>query len=387
MTETTEKDANETAEATEETEEIRETKDETPAETTEEPVTGEPEKKKGFFSFLTTLLCLVVVIGAIIWAVPSLRERAMTVYRDKIAARFEKQAAADLSDVASVPVDLDNVTVVEEIDIVPQQDDVKDLKDRVEQLENARDFENADEIIATTEPQTVDTAEQIRILNEKINALTARIQEIDRLAEEKADRAFVSALAARVRNTERKIGRSSAEKEKRAALLMALTQVQRAVYEGKSFLTQEQALEALISPKSILGEKLAALRAYAETGVTTPAALQEAFPESARRLVRRAGTDENDCWVKKALASLKGLVVVRRLDAPVDDASTTAVLARAEIAVENGEFQTALRELKNLNNKDVGVVVPWISNAERMIAVHNALDEMTAVVLSERPAR
>ena len=391
---------------TETTEKTKDEIQETPEKTGEEPLkdeplaqgpvtdglsTDEPEQEKKTFPFLTVSICFIVLVAAVVGAVPSLRRKAVAVYNDKIAARFEKKAVADLSDVASVPVDLDNVTVVEEIDIVPEQDDVKELKDRVEQLENARDFENADEIIATTEPPVVDTVAQIKELNEKIDALTARIRELDRqtalFEREKADKEFVAALAARVRDTERKVGASSAEKQKKAALLMALTQLQRAVYEGKSFLTQEQALETLVSPASLLNKKMIPLKAYAETGVMTPAALQEAFPEYARRLVRQSGTDANDCWMKKALTSLKGLVVVRRLDAPVDDTSTTAVLARAEIAVENGEFQTAVSELKNLNNKDVGFVIPWISNAERMILVHNALDEMTAVILSEKPAR
>ena len=113
-------------------------------------------------------------------------------------------------------------------------------------------------------------------------------------------------------------------------------------------------------------------------------ALKDAFDDYARETVVRHATSPDDNWIKKSLTSLKSLIVIRRLDVPENPTSTDGILAAAQKFVNENDLQSAVLTLKNLNNNDIAVMMPWISAAERTIIVQKTIDETIAYVLSQK---
>ena len=121
---------------------------------------------------------------------------------------------------------------------------------------------------------------------------------------------------------------------------------------------------------------------FAETGVDTRAALQESFDAFARKVVTRDKTTQEDGWFAKSVASLKSLIVIRRTDVSENATDVDSILARAEKSVDAGDLKAAVSVLKNLNNDDIAVMMPWIAAAEKTLIVQKTVDETVAFILS-----
>ena len=364
--------------ATEEKKPAAEKKEALPAE----PKEKQPEKKqkkkirKGRVVFFVFVLALAGVLS-----LPDVREGIYNEY-------------ASLTEDAVIPVETETS---EDAENVPEEE----ISTRLEQLENARDFENAETVLATVEPQIRDGDAAIlelanrydqlllrlNLLQERVDAFErAQAQEIssirqslpkpglieerllalgakedvlvrqiadngvriEKVEKGKADASAVLALMERMETTERRIQASAVEKERAAALLLALYQLRETVMSGQPFLTEQQAVIALASSSPKLVETAQRLNTVAAGGVWTKAALEQSFYDYADKAALSVQLSPKTDWFHKALNSLRSLVVIRRIDAAPDDMSVDAVLARAQDAVEKGDIQTAVLQLKNL---------------------------------------
>ena len=86
-------------------------------------------------------------------------------------------------------------------------------------------------------------------------------------------------------------------------------------------------------------------------------------------------------WFHRALDKLREQVIVRRIDAPAEDLSTQAVLARAGQAVARGDLMLAVIQLKPLKGIAAEKMMPWISSAEKTLYVRKAVNESLAAAL------
>lgn len=86
-------------------------------------------------------------------------------------------------------------------------------------------------------------------------------------------------------------------------------------------------------------------------------------------------------WFHRALDKLREQVVIRRIDAPAEDLSSQAVLARAGKAVARGDLTLAVIQLKALKGIAAEKMMPWVSSAEQMLYVKKAVNESLAAAL------
>ena len=405
--------------ATENTEPTAETETQTPKA---EACTANPEGKadsvcaqkcgKCRKGLVAAVVIAVVAGGA--FAVPEVREAALEKY-------------AELT--AEMPQETVEETVVEETS--PEDENINI---RLEQLENAREFEEAETVVATSEPQPADpspaladmqknylqllsdiqtlrsqlisaSTEQNRrlqelknempqkgLIEERLLALSAKedslIKQIadtevktERLEKSKADAASVLALMTRMDQTERKLKESAAEKERAAAILLALYQLREAAFSGQPFQTERQTVLALAVSQPNLLDKVRRLGFAADTGIWTLAALQDSYDAYADKASLSIRLSPKKDWFHKALNALSEQIVIRRIDVGADDMSVDAVLARAGQAVQKGDIQTAVIVLKNLNGDPASVMKDWITAAERYVLARQGINEAVSAAL------
>lgn len=400
--------------ATENKEPTAENTAETPQEAPEEGKAPACKGKCGSCRKGLAVIAGVVIIAAGAFAVPDVREAALAKYAE-LASPMPEETVEELSAVEPEPAE-------------------EDINIRLEQLENAREFENADTVVASIEPQAETDAQELdalkknysrllkdvedlrsqllssaadqnRRLNElkeampqkglieerllalaaKEDGLVKQIAETDvkaeRLEKSKADASSVLALMTRMDQTERKLKESSAEKEKAAATLLALYQLREAALSGQPFQTERQTVLALAASQPNLADKIQRLGFAADTGIWTMAALQESYEDFADKASLSARLSPKTDWFHKALNSLNELVVIRRIDAKGDDMSADAVLARAGQAVKKGDIQTAVIILKALNGEPAAEMKEWVTAAERYVLARQGINEAVSAAL------
>ena len=115
-----------------------------------------------------------------------------------------------------------------------------------------------------------------------------------------------------------------------------------------------------------------ALRARADDGVTSLAALQARFPDLARdslAAARRAGVAGEESGALTAF--LRNQFNVRSV-APQDGGSVDAVLSRAEAALRDGRLTDAVAEVQTLPSEAAEPLAGWLADAEARLAAIDA---------------
>lgn len=413
-----------------EPEKINETAEET-AEN-KEPETGEeisavPPKKHRAGKIIA--LILIVAAATVAFSVPESREKIITTAKEAVA-KLKKPVAYEVMTLPLVndeyPVaDLSSQTAE---DNQPSPVAAQGIDARLEQLENARDFEHAEQIIATADPAAKLSAEakydaleqRLRTLERRLdmqekdidhkigevrkaipntgliqdnvrrllaqgethsNLLVKLTERTENVEKNKADASFVLSLDSRMIVAERKLRASNTEKERASALLLAIYQMRDAIARGQKFPVEQQAARALASFSKPLEAKLNQLTPFAEQGVWTQAALEQTFDAFADAAVLAEKSGLKKDWFHRALDKLREQVIVRRIDAPAEDLSTQAVLARAGQAVARGDLMLAVIQLKPLKGIAAEKMMPWISSAEKTLYVRKAVNESLAAAL------
>ena len=381
-----------------------------------EAVEAAAGKKGGAGKYIFFLL-IVVVAG--LAGLPLTREFLLEKYRAAAAP------AAEEAQPEAVEAAAENTVEPAEIAV------------RLEQLENERDFENAEVIVASVEkpepPAVVSEAytaladqqkallaeierlraqvdrlktenekqiEQLRasmpktgLLEERLLAVSAREDafeqqlvetgvKMERIERNKADASAVLSLMTRMEITEQKLRASNAEKERAAALLLAVYQLREAALSGQSFLAEQQSALALAAPMPRIAASLRSLSVAADQGVWTKTALLQSFASYADKAVLSETVSPKKDWFHQALNSLKTLVVIRRIDASdADNLSTQAVLARAQQAVDNADLAVAVMQLQSLQGTAKEIMKDWTQAAQRYLTTQKTISETVSAVL------
>lgn len=413
-----------------EPEKINETAEETAEnkepETVEE-ISAVPPKKHRAGKIIA--LILIVAAATVAFSVPESREKIITTAKEAVA-KLKKPVADEVMTLPLVndeyPVaDLSSQTAE---DNQPSPVAAQGIDARLEQLENARDFEHAEQIIATADPAAKLSAEakydaleqRLRTLERRLdmqekdidhkigevrkaipntgliqdnvrrllaqgethsNLLVKLTERTENVEKNKADASFVLSLDSRMIVAERKLRVSNTEKERASALLLAIYQMRDAIARGQKFPVEQQAARALASFSKPLEAKLNQLTPFAEQGVWTQAALEQTFDAFADAAVLAEKSGLKKDWFHRALDKLREQVIVRRIDAPAEDLSTQAVLARAGQAVARGDLMLAVIQLKPLKGIAAEKMMPWISSAEKTLYVRKAVNESLAAAL------
>ncbi len=426
-----------------------------------------PERQKSRKVKYGIFLLAVVVVVAVSTVKP-VRENVIQKYNEFLTSVRLKQTGLEsgeqLSERIETPTELNTEQLavgsfdqteadenVRSEEVVSEQTQTsavenQDMAIRLEQLENERDFKNAEVIVASVEQESqgnVDATalidqqkallaeiERLRAVIEQIKADTQQqieqiqtdtqkqieqmqmsasqkkaIEEhflemnsrqdaferqllekeiqINRLEKNKADASSVLALMVRMDAAEQKIKISNAQKERMVDLLLALYQMREAAYSGQSFLTQQQAVLELSSSLPQVDEKLRSLSAAADQGIFTKAALIRSFSDYADKAVIALSASPKTDWFHQAMNSLKSLIVVRRIEAKAKDLNSPQnILARAQQAVNDGDLALAVTILSDLQGNAAEMMKEWKTEAQRYLNTKKVIDETVAIVLS-----
>lgn len=418
---------NQNAEEIQENEALNETQEEQPApDASEDQAAGTCTKCRcsvGKFFFFFIVVVLIALFG-----IPKTRE--------EILSKFEGLRAGVMQTTESAAVPADEAVPAEQAAAEEEPAAPEEIAVRLEQLENARDFENAEVVVATVEPAPVPAvnADALKTLEDQQKTLLAEIgrlrdqmrrqqddfagridalrssqpkpglleermlmlnaredafeqqlvetgMKIGRLEKNKADASAVLSLMTRMELTEQRMKISSVEKDRAIALLLAVYQMREASLSGQNFLMEQQSALALASSNPRLAGYIRSLTVAADQGVWTKTALQQSFNGFADRAVLSEEMSPKTDWFHQALNSLKRLVVIRRIDAPAEDVSTQAVLARAQTAVNDGDIAIALLYLKDLKGTAADEMNEWIRAAGRYVSTRKTISETVAAAL------
>lgn len=122
-----------------------------------------------------------------------------------------------------------------------------------------------------------------------------------------------------------------------------------------------------------------ALRAAAETGVPTRAALENAFPPAAREALAsaRASGEAGEEGGNSVLNFLSDQLGARSLEAR-EGPGTDAILSRAEAALREGRLADALNEVDTLPETARAPLAGWAETARSRLEATAALDALAA---------
>lgn len=190
-------------------------------------------------------------------------------------------------------------------------------------------------------------------------------------------------LAARVAAIESRLaGVAKAQSEvnvsnRATALALALYNLRRAVNEGKPFAVELNAV-ADMSPVPL---DLAALQASPDRGVPSLEQLKADFRKAANATIDTENQPADDSLASELWSKAKSFVRVRRKgDVPGD--STAAILARAEHRLEAGDLAAAIGEAGQLQGPAAQAVSPWLAGAKARLAADQALSKVEAQLLT-----
>lgn len=249
---------------------------------------------------------------------------------DAQITRIDTLEAAEAPSAPEIPADLENeladianrLAELESRPVVPPQDDAEDAAtaEALAELQNALDVQNAE-----------------------IAALAARAEEAESRAAEEAARILARA---------------------------ALMRVQVAVESGATFSPELTELEE-VAPVEVPD----ALRAAAEAGVPTLAALQDSFPDAARAGLAAARAEVPESEVDGLTGFLRRQLNARSV-APREGSDPDAVLSRAQAAVRAGDLGAALTEMEALPEAARTAMQDWLDAASARKAAQDAADEL-----------
>ncbi len=283
-----------------------------------------------------------------------------------LQSRIEELAAAE----PAAPPAVDLAPVTDRLDALGARLDensgaVQSLADRVSTLEERPVFTgDVNEDAAEAAEAVAAMEEQVRAQEEEAARLAAEAEAARQAAEEAIAEARAAAEAAA----------AEAEAEAtRAAAEAALQRLRLAVADGEPFAEPLGAVAGIADVPD-------ALSAAADTGVATVEALQDRFPPQARAalpvaLRETAGEGAMD----RLGAFLQGQIGGRSIE-PRDGDDPDAVLSRAQAAVNDGDFASALDEIGALPEAAQAAMADWITAARTRVAVTQALDTVAQAV-------
>jgi len=185
-----------------------------------------------------------------------------------------------------------------------------------------------------------------------------------------ADGSEVAALNDRIERLETGQRRTVAA----AGAALAAASLTQASQSSRPFAGELAAVEMLLPDMADIN----GLRNAAASGAPTRAALAAEYPDFASRaaVAARMPTD-GDNLLNRILQSLAAVVTVRRVDHVKGD-GPDAVLARAETLVQQGDLESALRELTRLPEPGRNAMAVWRAQAETRIGVDRRVANIRA---------
>ncbi|HLY44495.1 MAG TPA: hypothetical protein VKQ73_02865 [Stellaceae bacterium] len=226
-----------------------------------------------------------------------------------------------------------------------------------------------------------DLREQLAKLSRATADLEARSAALDKIVQ--AQTAANGDLTNRLTALDKTVRDQRAIDTSEAGLVVALLQIRDAVAAGRPFATEYRALMALAPGRPDIAEAAAPLAESAASGVASHAVLAAQLREVAVSVAAPPAPPAAAGWTDAALARLRGLVTVRRIDGAGNPAGPDAAIKNAERALAGGDLGAAVAALDRLTDAAAQAAAPWLRMAKARLAVEAALHRIEALLLAK----
>ncbi len=207
-------------------------------------------------------------------------------------------------------------------------------------------------------------------LNEKIAGLDALVKSAGDAA--KAEDGRVAALEQSVSQLSGKVEAQASQPK--IALAIGASALKAALDRGAPFATELETFAA-IAPDA---PEIAALRPYAEKGVPTRAVIASEVDAAANAMVEAATpADQNAGFFQSLVSSAQSLVKVRPVGA-VEGKGAPEIVARLEVAVNQGDYAKALSEYDTLPDAAKAAGADFAGKLKARIEVEKQIDSLIA---------
>ena len=257
------------------------------------------------------------------------------------------------------------------------------LARRVDQLEAARNGDRQSETAVAS------LKAGLQRLEEQLGRIEA--QAASRDAREAAETGKVQQELTRLRTLAADFADRLAEQERRsraeertqstdAALLVALLQIREAVEQARPFAAELNAFTALAHDRPDLLATAAPLAEVAREGVAGRLALTKRLAEVAGHIASATALPPQADWEAQALARLRSLVTIRRIEGAPQSEPEASVRA-AETALGRGDLGEAVAQLDRLADANAEAAGPWLRIARQRLAVEAALTRLQELLV------
>ncbi|GAA4253364.1 hypothetical protein GBZ26_11625 [Azospirillum formosense] len=247
---------------------------------------------------------------------------------------------------------------------------VGQLTARIQQLEE-RPQAAASAAPAEPDPRVAQLTEQLGQVQQRVDSVGNEVQAAGQIRQE-VD-ALKQELAAVNQAVETRRDAATAAQ----TLVLAAGQLRSALAAGQPFQQELQAVRAVASGDAQVTQPLEAVAGYAAKGVPTQPQLTDRFSAMASDIVRADNQGEGNDWVEQVTGKIATLVTVRRSGGDAVGDGASAVVARAEAALQAGNLGGAVKELAALKGPAAQVAAPWIADAKARLAANEAGQQLT----------
>ena len=284
-------------------------------------------------------------------------------------AKYDSQLAALESKVADVadrkPLTEEDVKALAEAEIEKGDPETKTqlsaLTARLDALETA--------LVAVQSTGTTDSSAAAAV-GASVHALSERIAQLE------TDLTSAKGMESRLTDMEKR-AQAEPSGEAKAAVVLAVSNLNHAVMNGGPFASELDALKAVAGDDAALTGPIGVLEPQAASGTPTLIELRARFPAVADEVSRVYAEWTGEDWVDKALSRVTSLVSVRKTgEDAVAAEGTDGTLARAEVALANGDVAAAVKALEGLDGPAAKAAAPWLAEARKRLAAEAALVEL-----------
>jgi len=297
-------------------------------------------------------------------------EATMSQLAERVAALEERIAQSDTDD---SPAGVELADMDQRLTALSKA--VQSIRQSLEDL-RARSTQDAAEGMAALKQRVARLSDTVRSVQGSLEDLRAQVSEQAGERLSAIDRR-VSKLNETVLSVRASVNALQAESEKQAvraraaALAMALADLRQALDRGKAFATELKAVRQL-SPEPVEADTLAA---NAKKGVPTRDLLRERFPRYANEALEAIDEPSGSSVIAQFVDSARSVVDVRPVG-EVEGEGPSAVIARIEQRLADGDLAAVVDAAEALSGKAAEALQPWMAQVEARI---NAEKEMDAL--------
>jgi hypothetical protein len=167
-----------------------------------------------------------------------------------------------------------------------------------------------------------------------------------------------------------------------AALLLALMQMRQAVEEARPFPDEYGAFKALARDDPKLVAAAEPLARPARDGVASRVVLRQRLADLATQTPAAKQPDAKLTWWAQALARIRGLVTIRRIDGAAKTGPEAAIDS-AQSALARGDLAAAVSALDSLTGANAAAARPWLEMARERLAAETALRQLQELLAAQ----